>query len=703
MKATEAQLLTLMKSSPQFTIPIYQRTYSWEEGQCRQLWDDIIRAGEAEAIKAHFMGSIVYIQEDIYHVSSQSPVMVIDGQQRLATVSLLLAAMIEKLESLPEDQQEPYEGFSPEKIRSYYLLNPLEREIKQYKIILTQTDRETLMAICKPQIMPQNPSARIVANHTLFKQWIDEYKGGMASICRGIAKLMVVDVALNRGQDNPQLIFESMNSTGKALTQADLIRNYILMDLEQELQTYLYSQYWYPMECDFGQQAYNTHFDSFMRHYLTLKTGDIPRIGDVYAAFKKYHESVRDQGIEALVQDIRAYSQYYCAMALGKEGDLQLKEAFQDLCELRVDVAYPFLLELYQDYKSAVLCHTDFLAAVRLIESYVFRRAICSYATNSLNKTFATFGKALRKDSYLKSIQANFMLMKSYRTFPNDEEFKSELHKRAIYNIPARCSYFLYKLENHQRREHVEPGEYSIEHIMPQNPNLSQEWKDELGEEWERVRETYLHTVGNLTLTGYNSTYSDRPFAEKRDMEGGFRSSPLKLNEGLGQVERWNEQAMLERAQRLSLMAASVWAAPRLTPEQLLDYQKRSNESVKFDLSAHPYLLQGKPMELYQAIRKEILAIDPDIREEILKSYIAYKAATNIVDIDPRSASLLLYINLPYEAMKDPRDICRDVSNIGRAGNGDIEIRFTDLDDVPYIMGLVKQAFQYQISNGDGE
>ncbi len=386
-----------------------------------------------------------------------------------------------------------------------------------------------------------------------------------------------------------------------------------------------------------------------------------------------------------------------------KEEDKQLKEAFQDLQDLRVDVAYPFLLELYHDYKTSMLCHADFLEAVRLIESYVFRRAICSYATNSLNKTFANFSKTLDKEAYLDSIKANFMSMKTYRIFPDDNQFKSELQKRAIYNIPARCRYFLYKIENYQRKERIVPSEYSIEHIMPQNQNLSQEWIDELGDDWEKVHNTYLHTVGNLTLTGYNSEYKDLPFSTKRDMEMGFSSSPLKLNEGLGQEECWNEQAISRRAQRLSELAVLLWKGLDYTSEQLACFQARADKSDPITLSDHPFLLQNKPKELYQALRQKILAIDPDIREEILKSYIAYKASTNILDIDPRSSCLLIYVNLPYETVKEPCEICRDVSNIGHSGNGDIEIRFSDLDELPYIISLAKQAFQYQIGIGDDE
>ncbi len=378
---------------------------------------------------------------------------------------------------------------------------------------------------------PKGYSLRVTENFSLFESWISARAGDLVPVCKGLAKLVVVDIALDRDNDNPQLIFESMNSTGRELSQADLIRNFILMGLEPKLQTHLYEQFWRPMEVDFGQDAYSTHFDGFMRHYLTVKTGDIPNVREVYEAFKAYARSpsTAQAGVEALVADIRAFSRYFCAMALGTEADLDLKQAFHDLRELRVDVAYPFLLELYRDYTTGMLSVADFLAAARLVEAYVFRRAICNIPTNSLNKTFATFTKALKKDRYLESIQAHLLGLPSYRRFPNDDEFRRDLQTRDLYNFPRR-SYWVRRLENQGRKERVAVDEYTIEHILPQNENLSSAWKFELGAEWERIRQTWLHTLGNLTLTGYNSEYSDRPFTEKRDMDGGFKESPLKLN-----------------------------------------------------------------------------------------------------------------------------------------------------------------------------
>jgi len=282
-------------------------------------------------------------------------------------------------------------------------------------------------------------------------------------LCKGLAKLVIVDIALSRERDNPQLIFESMNSTGRELSQADLIRNFILMDLEPAHQTKLYEDHWRPMEVAFGQEAYSSQFDGFMRHYLTLKSGAIPNVKAVYEAFKAHARdpNVEAVGVDALVADIHMFANYFCAMALGKESDKDLRAAFQDLRELRVDVAYPFLLELYNDYSQGILPKSDFLQAVRLIEAYVFRRSVCSIPTNSLNKTFATFGRVLKKDRYLESIQAHMLNLPSYRRFPRDEEFKREIVVRDLYNFRNR-SYWLRRLENHGREERVPVDEYTM-------------------------------------------------------------------------------------------------------------------------------------------------------------------------------------------------------------------------------------------------
>ena len=704
MKATEAKLLDFLKKSPQFVIPIYQRTYSWTEKECRQLWDDIVRCGSSDKIAVHFVGSIVYVESGLSQVTHQSPLLVIDGQQRLTTISLLLAALAKAVA-----ESEPFDGFSQRKIKNYYLVNPEETGERHFKLLLSQTDKASLTALVGDGEPPQQPSIRINANFDSFKRWIGEGKVALATLCRGLAKLVVVDIALTRDQDNPQLIFESMNSTGKELSQADLIRNFILMGLEPGLQTKLYEQFWRPMELEFGQEAYGMYFDGFMRHYLTVLTGEIPNINAVYDAFKGHARTSRaafsddKSHIESLVRQIRDYARHFCAMALGREPDAELQNAFRDLQELRVDVAYPFLLELYQDYKTDMLSKAELLASVRLIEAYVFRRAICSVPTNSMNKTFATFTKALKKDRYLESVQAHFLGLPSYRRFPSDDEFRREFQTRDIYKFRSR-SYWLRRLENHGRKERVAVDEYTIEHILPQNENLSPQWCEALGKEWQRIRETWLHTLGNLTLTAYNSDYSDRTFIEKRDMpsapEKGLRQSPLKLNQGLGVLETWNEETIKARAGKLAEIGVAVWSAPKL-PQDILDaYRPESGANTAYTIVDHPNLLTANMRSVFEAFRKAVLALDPCVSEEFLKLYVAYKAETNFVDVVPLAKRLRLSLNMRFNEVNDPKGLCKDVTDVGRWGNGDVEVTLSKLDELPYVIGLVRQSLDLQLGNG---
>ncbi len=699
MKASEANLLSFLQKSPQFIIPIYQRTYSWTDKQCRQLWDDILRAGSSEIIGVHFIGSIVYVAQGLNQIITPTPLLVIDGQQRLTTVSLLIEALARAI----GEEDEPVDGFSAPKLREYYLTNRLEKGDRYFKLLLSQTDDASLKAIIKRTEPPKEPSLRVTQNFALFTDLLAAQKGDLAPVCRGLAKLVVVDIALSRDQDNPQLIFESMNSTGKELSQADLIRNFILMGLDPTLQTRLYEEYWRPMEQDFGQEAYGTQFDSFMRHYLTVRTGEIPREREVYEAFKDYSRTmpVRDAGIEALVREIRAFARYFCALALGGEQNKTLGAAFNDLRELKVDVAYPFLLELYDDYANQRLSAADFEAAVRLVEAYVFRRAICAIPTNSMNKTFATFGKVLRKERYLESIQANFLTLPSYRRFPSDDEFRRGLETRDLYHFRSRSgTYWLRRLENHGRKERVLVDEYTIEHILPQNPDLASAWRQALGADWQRVQQQWLHTLGNLTLTGYNAEYSDRPFAEKRDMEGGFKQSPLKLNAGLGQLDAWNEAAIQARAGRLADQAFTVWAAPSLDAGTLAAYRPEKLHSAGgYTIEDHPFLAAPELRALFEALRREVLAIDLCVSEEFMKHYVAYKAETNFVDAYPQKKRLRLTVNLPFaEVASDPKHLCRDIT--GMKLNGDVEVSFSSLDDLPFIMRLVRQSFERQMGEG---
>jgi uncharacterized protein with ParB-like and HNH nuclease domain/predicted transport protein len=700
MKANATPLLPILKNPRQFIIPIYQRTYSWTTKQCRQLWDDMVAVAQDPDRAGHFIGSIVYVERGLYGLAEVPQLLVIDGQQRLTTMTLLLAA----LRNAVGDGEGA--DISDRKITNYYLVNAEEEGDRRHKLVLTQNDRETLARIIDRGPAPGDASRRITENYRFFEEQIKKAGVPAATLYKGVQKLMIVEIVLDREHDNPQLIFESLNSTGLALSQADLIRNYILMGLELKVQTRLYSHFWYPMEQRFAGAEDAAPFDRFIRDYLTLKTGSIPNIRDVYEAFKAYASSRADDDVEALVEDVARFAEYYARMTFGQEPDELLLARFTDINALRVDVAYPLLLELYADYADHHLGQDDFAEMLLLVESYVFRRAICGIPTNSLNKTFLEFTKGVDKAKYLESFKARLLLLDSYRRFPLADEFARDLPARDVYNLTTRRHYLLRKLENHGRRELVAVEDYTIEHILPQNPELHPDWRNMLGPDWQRIQQTYLHTIGNLTLTKYNSSLSDSPFLVKRDHDGGFAHSPVRLNDGLRRLEAWTEATIQARGKELAALASTVWPEPSLTPDVLATYRpaRTAADVVTYTLDDHPHLV-GAMRDLFEHFRARVLALGPDVAEHVLKLYIAFKVTGsdgmvgqggNFVDVVPQAARLRLSLNLEFNQIRDPHGIAKDVSGKGRWGNGDVEVHLSAVDQLDYVMMLVRQAYEFQ-------
>jgi len=689
LKASEAPLIKLLQTHAQFVIPIYQRTYSWTTAQCERLWDDIMAAGTRDGSVGHFIGSVVYVN-DPGPITPIDKLLVIDGQQRLTTLTLLLIAMRGRIHETGDEG-----SVKLKQITDYFLSNHAEEGMDRYKLLLTQSDHTTLRSLLDQSPPPEPPSRRIRDNYAYFTEQFKQPGLNLGMVYNGILKLMVVDVALDPHADNPQLIFESLNSTGLALTQADLIRNYVLMGRHPSEQESLYTSYWLKMEQSFGQAHYASHFDPFMRHYLTIKLGRIPRISDVYTEFKAFAQA-STMSVADLVADVYQYSRYYVVIALRRGTDGTIQAWLDDVNELRVDTAYPLLLEVFDDYEHGVATRENVIGLLQLIESYVIRRAICGIPTNTLNRTFQGFSSAIDKSRYLESAKAAFQLLDSYRRFPNDEEFKRDFVTRDIYNLTARRNHILRKLENHDRKELVNVESFTIEHVMPQNANLSTAWRTALGPDWKRVQDTYLHTIGNLTLTGYNSELSDRPFAEKRDMEnGGFRHSPIRLNQNLAELDTWNEELIRARAERMAGLAVAVWPAPHLPETTLATYRKVSTPKTtkSYSLSDHP-LLQGNVLALFELLRTRILNLDSSVTEEILKAYIAYKTSTNFVDVIPRKHNLKLVLNMEYPEIDDPEGRCYDHTSQNMTGNGDVGLHFTSPDRIDYVMFLIRQSFQ---------
>lgn len=594
MKAVDTNLLEFLKKAEQFIVPIYQRVYSWEIPECERLWDDIVRAGEQQNVGAHFTGSVVYVERDQGNIAAAEPHLIIDGQQRVTTVTLLMAALVARLSKLPKEKREPIEGFAPSKIRAHYLTNHLEEGDRYFKLILSKSDRDALKAIINEAPIPESDS-RVPRNYEFFVRKLDDPQVDLVSVCIGLRKLEIVDVRLTRGKDNPQLVFESMNSTGKALSQADLIRNFVLMDLPPKEQTHLYEHYWFSMEQQF-KGGDERRFDEFVRHYLTLKTGTIPREGDIYDAFKKFtgDRAVDGVTIDEVVIELSEFATRFARMALGVEPSASLASRFAQIEQLRATPVYPFLLRVYADYDDGTISEADFGTILDSTVAYVLRRAICGIATNSYRDTFAKFADSIDSTNYVESVNARYLTLSANKRFPNDAEFSASLETVDLYNLKI-SKYFLSRLENHGRKEAVSTADYTIEHILPQNEDLSAEWQEELGPGWSDVQSRLLHTLGNLTLTGYNPEYSDKPFREKRDMEGGFKDSPLRLNEGLRSLEHWNETEILNRASRLAKLAITVWPTPSARDEVVAEAQRNSTEPSGFDWTLLHRILEKVP------------------------------------------------------------------------------------------------------------
>ncbi|MDE0526773.1 MAG: DUF262 domain-containing protein [Thaumarchaeota archaeon] len=567
MKATEVPVTKFLQATQAFLIPLYQRTYSWTETQCEQLWDDITYVATKEDVPSHFIGSIVYIEEGLYQVSAVPQLQVIDGQQRLTTLTLLFAALARAI------GKEHGSEITSKKIQNYFLFNSEETGDNRYKLILTQSDRDTLQAIMEGRPIPEKYSKNLVNNFEYLQDSIAKSGLDFDTIWRGISKLVMVDIALDAANDKPQLIFESLNSTGLELSQTDLIRNYIMIGLERREQEALYIDFWHPMEEKFEKEP--QEFDYFIRDYLTIKTGQIPNIRNVYASFKDYAR--KQPAAREMVSDIHYFAKFYTRLVFENEPDADLNRKIHDINAQKSDVTYPFLLEAYIDYDRGLISRDEILEIFGIVESYLFRRAICDIPTNSHNKTFASLAGRVEKAQYVESLKAAFCLMTTYRKFPTDVEFTERFVLKDVYNTVRIRKHLLDRLENHDRKERANIGDYTLEHIMPQNENLSQEWREEIGPGWKAVHEKYLHTVGNLTLTGYNPELSDRPFLEKRDMRGGFRDSPIRLNESLTRLERWGQSEILDRGRTLAKKATKVWTYPYL-PQEILDKYSRMDE-----------------------------------------------------------------------------------------------------------------------------
>ncbi len=571
MKAGEEYLLRFLEGhDKRFVIPVYQRNYDWKREQCNQIFNDILGIINQRQ-ESYFIGSIVSIHNDN---SVDREYVVIDGQQRITTITLILLAIHNLLEAGKIDTTTPN---LKDQIKEQYLLNKYSEDEKRIRLKPIKDDNQAFLKLFSDSPNQYVQDSNITLNYNYFVEQIlglKERNIKVEEVYEAIKKLSIVDIKLKRGEDNPQLIFESLNSTGKKLEEADLIRNFILMDKTPDIQEKFYDKYWNPIEK-------NTHYDvgRFIRDYLTFARAKTPRKDRVYIEFKKYVQEKYNgmEELKGLLEELLKFSIFYKAFLSYNTEDNSVNEALKRIDRLQVTVSYPFLLDVFNAYENKFIDLNGVAEILEVIEAFVIRRMICNVPANALNKIFASLGKNIRKPKHFSKNYIDifkFLITAGYSSnrFPSNEEFTNELVKRDVYNLKGKNKIHLFeRLENFNNREKVDVENLTeakkegltFEHIMPQK--LSSSWEKDLGENFDQTHEKYINTLGNITLTAYNSSLSNKPFKEKVSKENGFKDSRLWLNQYLIGLEKWGEKEICARAEVLGKRALSIWKFPETT------------------------------------------------------------------------------------------------------------------------------------------
>lgn len=570
MKGSETKFVAFMQgASKRFVIPVYQRNYDWKTENCKRLFDDLVKVVRSNR-KSHFFGSVV----SVYNPDgANEEFLVIDGQQRLTTVSLLLLAiynLIEKKVIFPQ------KATLSERIYEEYLVDKWQEGDTRIKLKPVKNDQcafQKLFNDAKDHI----PDSNLTINYNYFCSRIQREEITVDELFDAICRLEIISITLNN-DDNPQLIFESLNSTGVALSEGDKIRNFILMGQPKKYQEEYYEKYWNKIEV-------YTKYDvsAFIRDYLSVKQQMTPSQSRIYSTFKEYVED-GCIAIDDLLKDMLAYASWYSVLLEGNPDNREINACIYRLNRLETTVTRPFFMEILRLHAEGKLTIDETAEVFKFTENYLFRRSICDLPTNVLNKIFLLLHREItRYDGsdvdYLNKFKFAILSKRDRSRFPDDEEFIKAFSERPIYQMNGKNKvYMLERFENYGTIEdkdvyrHVDAGDYSIEHIMPQH--LTPTWIKELGDDYETIHETWLHRIANLTLTGYNSKYSNSPFDEKKNMKHGFIDSGIRLNTYIAAQSKWGVAELEARNDMLMNRALEIWTSPKTTyipPEKQLD------------------------------------------------------------------------------------------------------------------------------------
>ena len=705
MQAQNIPFHRILNGTRQFVIPVFQRDYRWETEQCDRFWRDIIAIARDEQRSGHFLGSVVYVSTED---SSAGFVrwQLIDGQQRMTTLTLLLAALRDHLQET-EWQSPDGDPDAPtsERIEHDFLINGHQETERRYKLKLRRYDWKELQAILDKKELPDdlvdnNQSGRIQENYQFFKQQLKD--ADPAEVYRGIGRLVIVDLSVTAA-DNPQLIFESLNSTGVTLSQSDLIRNFVLMAVSPSEQDRLYQDYWQPTEALYRNSE--KAFDTFVREYIALKTraNKQEKASDIYQGFKQYLAGYQGDGgsLEELLGDMLRYGRYNAAFTIASY-DHQWPEISKSLGRLRKlgEAAAPLIMRLFDLHdKEQALSMDSFNEAVRVIESYLFRRAICGLQNRDYWRIFALLAHRLDSTDPVKSVKAGLKARRASYICPTDDEFRNALMEREIYRLRHRLT-LLEALENHGSREPTNTENYTIEHILPQNENLSGSWREMLGENWRVTQATWVHRLGNLTLTGYNSTYSDRPFHQKKSIKGGFEESSVRLNKFVREQSQWTEREIKQRGEILADQALEIWPDLQVEESAVEDAKRAELMERGRDRSVEAVEMNAIATGLFDELRAWIKKRFPLVIEQPTKREqgIGYYTPDEFLEVLPRRSGLTILLVGDYGEIDDPNGIVEDASekkyfrNAGAIEPG-VFLQIRDRSDIAKAKSAIRQAY----------
>lgn len=693
MKAIDRPFTKIINGTTQFVIPVFQRDYSWTETQCEQLWKDILLIASDPTARGHFIGSVVYVSTGDTSAGF-TRWLLIDGQQRVTTLTLLLAALRDHI--VETKWKGTDDSPTATRIEAYFLKNVQEEGNRRHKLVLRRHDQETLRAILDGTELPPIPSERIRENYEYFREQV--LLADPDDIYRGLDRLVVVDVTLDRGTDDPQLIFESLNSTGIDLSQSDLIRNYILMRLPEKQQTELYDSYWSKLESLF--RGSEKTFDAFLRDYLAFKTkaSKQEKADEIYQAFRRSFAGLQDScgGLEPLLAEMFRFGRYHAAFSIGTSLVTDLAD---DLTRLRrlVDVPALLIMRLFDCHdRCKTLSTSRFRDAIHALESFVFRRAICGEQTRSYWQIFANLAYRIEEQKPLEDLKVGLARQRDAYRFPSDADFRRELLLRDIYGLRV-CGYLLDRLENHDNKEPSNTSAYTIEHIMPQNDKLPDEWQAMLGKEWKKVQATWLHRLGNLTLTGYNSTYSDRPFEDKKTIPGGFHDSSVRLNKFVREQAQWTPTEIEHRSQLLADRALEIWPALEVDASAIEQAKQAELRELAERRDVAKVPMSAAARDLFETLRPRILEIDPAILELAETKSISYHGPGFFLEVLPRKQRLSLLLPLDHAEIEDPHGLASDATEwkflFYAKYEGGVLLRIKDEQDVDHALPMIRQAY----------